>query len=200
MPRELSTTIADVNPTPVLRPRHSDVALFSTLTRRSIAKQSANIDNEILLFRERQSAKLARRYTLAALAFVTPGASYVAYQALAEPIPLLGAAFIVFCFGLVLILLAGVLEQLLLDEVLERHLNARYDNTRCWEMMTRCGGIAHFNAGLLYTDHPLAAPTVAVYLEHRGFTEHDREVADVLIEDGTALDLGRLIDAAISLR
>jgi hypothetical protein len=113
---------------------------------------------------------------------------------------MLASAFIVLVFSIVYMVLAGALEQLFLNEFLERHLAARYTDKVCWEIVTKHEAIALFDASVLCTNHPLAKTTVAAYLESKGFTSKDHEAASTLIADGTSLNLGQLVRVAISVR
>jgi hypothetical protein len=182
---------------PVPRPQYSVTSHLSALTT---STHNYDINNRILLSREKISAKLALGYTFTAFGLVSLAALYTIYKILTGTTPVLASAFIVLIFSIMYMVLAGALEQLFLNEFLERHLAARYTDKVCWEIVTKHEGIALFHASVLYTNHPLAAPTVAAYLESRGVTEKDREVTSTLIADGTSLNLGQLVDVAVSVR
>ena len=179
----------------------SDRPRLSTTVRRSVTAQGFTIDNDLSVFRSELEHRLSRRYESVALVLATAFLVGVVSMSLYSGAGLLASFLVLGMFALVVLVVALVLEQSVFGDLLAWQMRTRYPAPRCWElMMRRSGGVGNLPAVTLYTAHRYASPAVLAYLVERGFTEQDREVADVLLADGTDLTLDQLVTTAISLR
>ena len=179
----------------------SDRPPLPIAVRRSVTAQGFTIDNDLSVFRSELEGRLSRRYETLALALAAAFLVGVVSVSLYSGAGILASFLVLGMFALVVLVVALVFEQSVFGDLLAWQMRTRYPVTRCWElMMKRSGGVGNLPAVTLYTAHRYAAPAVWAYLVERGFTEKDREVADVILADGTDLTLGQLVATAISLR
>ena len=179
----------------------SNLPYLPTIAQRSAVMQSFKIDNAVSTFRSEQEHRLAKLYLAASavfylIVFLLTGRSLVHAN-----VSWVAAACILLVFLVFLLVAALLVERLILDNLLTWHLEKRYSSQRCWELILRReGGISVFPAQMMYTEHPYAVDKVRNYLEERCFSDLDREVADVILNEDTSLTLGEIVDTAISLR
>ena len=179
----------------------TDRPRLPTLVLRSITSQRFTIDNDLSVFRSELERRLSRRYESLALVLAAAFLVGVVSVSLYAGDGLLASFLVLGMFTLVVLMTALVFEQLVIGDLLAWQMRTRYPASRCWEMMIRrTGGVGNLPAVTLYTAHRYASPAVRAYLVERGFTEKDREVADVILADGTELTLDQLVTTAISLR
>lgn len=174
---------------------------FATPVLRAIAEQGYNVDNAIAVYRSEQSDRLARMYLICIALAASPLLVALAREVIFGKTALLAALVMCGIYLLAMLLCALLVENLLLNHLLGWHMSKRFPAERCWEMLLeRRGGPGTLPGPCLYTEHPLLSPTVESYLSRKGFTASDREVADVLLGDGSDLTLEQLVSVAQSLR
>jgi len=172
-----------------------------TNSQRSAIMQAFKIDNAVSTFRKEQEHRLAKLYLTVSALFYLIVLLVIGRTLVYTNVTWVAAAFVLLVFLVFLVFTALFVERLVLDSLLTWHLEKRFSPQRCWDLILRReGGISAFPAQMMYTEHPFAVHEVRNYLEQRCFTDMDREVTDVILNDETTLTLEEIVDTAISLR
>jgi len=171
-----------------------------TNSQRSAIMQAFKIDNAVSTFRKEQEHRLAKLYLTVSALFYLIVLLVIGRTLVYTNVTWVAAAFVLLVFLVFLVFTALFVERLV-DSLLTWHLEKRFSPQRCWDLILRReGGISAFPAQMMYTEHPFAVHEVRNYLEQRCFTDMDREVTDVILNDETTLTLEEIVDTAISLR
>lgn len=163
------------------------------------------IADEMLAAREEVAVQAAHRLTR--MLSVVPVAAFAASVLLAHLLlsphtSLLVTSLTGVLFGAALALATQVvLEAWPVHAIRMSNLTREIDDAELWGMRLRStGGIGNQPANVLFNLPAAMRPSVIEYLAERGFQARDAEVAARLVDDGTELSLGQVVEISLSLR